>query len=96
MKLSNFISDNWHKNLQKKDLALKGWNYGETEFEGLCLILNQFIYIKRPRVPGGKCRIIISIKRCGNGAILWSQKLMTFMLADTPLYMVCGIYVGGI
>jgi structure-specific recognition protein 1 len=35
-----FVTTKLERNIKKKELALKGWNYGETEFEGQNLIFN--------------------------------------------------------
>uniref|UniRef100_A0A915M9C3 FACT complex subunit SSRP1/POB3 N-terminal PH domain-containing protein n=1 Tax=Meloidogyne javanica TaxID=6303 RepID=A0A915M9C3_MELJA len=32
-KISNFVSSKLESSLKRNDLSLKGWNYGETEFE---------------------------------------------------------------
>nr|CAD2173045.1 unnamed protein product [Meloidogyne enterolobii] len=39
-KISNFVSSKLDSSLKRNDLSLKGWNYGETEFEGQNLIFN--------------------------------------------------------
>ncbi|KAL7073093.1 hypothetical protein ACQ4LE_008105 [Meloidogyne hapla] len=39
-KISTFVSSKLDSSLKKNDLSLKGWNYGETEFEGQNLIFN--------------------------------------------------------
>uniref|UniRef100_A0A915MAL6 FACT complex subunit SSRP1 n=1 Tax=Meloidogyne javanica TaxID=6303 RepID=A0A915MAL6_MELJA len=39
-KISNFVSSKLESSLKRNDLSLKGWNYGETEFEGQNLIFN--------------------------------------------------------
>jgi nuclear transport factor 2 (NTF2) superfamily protein len=33
-RISSFVKEKWNQELENKELALKGWNYGETEFEG--------------------------------------------------------------
>ncbi|KAF7639324.1 FACT complex subunit SSRP1 [Meloidogyne graminicola] len=39
-KISTFISSVFNSTLNKNELSLKGWNYGEPEFEGQNLIFN--------------------------------------------------------
>ena len=33
-KLAGFMKKSYSKTLQKKDLSLKGWNWGTAEFQG--------------------------------------------------------------
>jgi len=39
-KISPFVKEKWNQNFEKKDLSLKGWNYGETQFDGRNLFFN--------------------------------------------------------
>uniref|UniRef100_A0A914H0T7 FACT complex subunit SSRP1 n=1 Tax=Globodera rostochiensis TaxID=31243 RepID=A0A914H0T7_GLORO len=39
-RISTFSSSKWQKSIRKNELSLKGWNYGEAEFEGQNLVFN--------------------------------------------------------
>uniref|UniRef100_A0A915E3A0 FACT complex subunit SSRP1 n=1 Tax=Ditylenchus dipsaci TaxID=166011 RepID=A0A915E3A0_9BILA len=37
-KISSFCSSNWSKEVEKSELCMKGWNYGDARFEGQNLV----------------------------------------------------------